>query len=223
MYSYFSTSYGGDIITDKKERFWERKADDKSSTLMIGFIITIIVMLVVVTIMAGYGYARYQDWTRRPHIHVERSLFKFHDEVHDDKVNITVHVFLRNRGEKDTGPLELEWLIMPSDWARDNYFIERGRRPVESMDVDETINVTLEFRLSEGDYRIVYRTYEDGYFSYEGRQSLSVTDEDVEEEAPPADDAARADADDMPSIPFVLVLIILVFVTLIRRKKDEKR
>ncbi len=203
----------------EQERFWERKADGKSSTLMIGFIISVIVMLVVVIIMAGYGYARYQDWTRRPQIHVERSLFKYHEEVHEGKVNITVHVFLKNHGEKETGPLELEWLVMPYARARDNYYIESGRRPVESMDVDETINVTFDLKLPVGSYFIAYRTYEGGYFSYEGRQSLTVTDEDVEEEAPVADEADRDAADYAPSIPFIVVLITLLFVTLIRRKR----
>ncbi len=211
-------------MTEKKEdeRFWERRSDKRSSTLMMVFIITIITMLVVVTVMAGYGYAKYRDWTMRPEIEAAGGLFVFQD-VYEDKVNITVRVDLRNNGDSETGDLELEWLIMESRGARDNLFKEEGRKSVAPIGVDETLRVEFDLRLSTGTYIIAYRTYEDGYFSYEGRQALSVLDTDVEEPAPPAEETDRGFADEIPSISFVVVVLILLSVTLLRRRKYEER
>lgn len=188
---------------------------------MMTFIITIIIMLIVVTIMAGHGYAKYREWTRRPQIHVERSLFIYHDEIHEGKINITANVYLINQGESDTGTLELEWLIMPLNKARHNSFVERGQTTVDPMSIEERSNVSIEFRLSEGDYRIAYRTYEDGYFSYEGRQTLRVLAEDVEE-APSAEEEDRAD-DHTPATSFAIFGISLILITLAWRKRHEKR
>ncbi len=205
-------------MTEKDtKRYWERREGGKSSALMMVFIITIIVMLVVVTVMAGYGYAKYQEWARQPQIHVERSLFEFHDDVYEEQVNITAHVYLRNRGDKDTGPLELEWLIMPADRAADNIYIFKGRKEVESMKVDETMEITFDLRLPTGEYRIAFRTYEEDYFGYEGRQSLTVGEEDVEERAGADDEKWTEEA--VPSLSFFFVILITLITTIIWRKR----
>ncbi len=184
---------------------------------MMVFIITIILMLVVVTFMAGYGYAKYSEWTTRPEIHVEKSLFQFHDEVYEDKVNITAHVTLNNRGDKDTGLLELEWMIMPAADASDNVFILRGEKEVDPMDIGETRDIILDFSLPMGDYRIAYRTYEDGYFGYEGRQSLSVGEDDTQAREGAEDE--RWTEESTPFLSLLISILTMLITTIIWRKR----
>ncbi len=177
-------------------------------------------MLVVVSAVAGYGYLRYRELAERPEIHVERGLFEFHREGEGDTVNITAHVTLVNRGDKDSGRLELEYLVMPANRASENIIISRGRVPVTPIGVDESVGVSFNLTLSVGDYRIAYRSYEDDFFSYEARQSLRVREDDIPEDD--IEDEYRVE-EDTPFISAATMIFIIILAVLIWRKKNDKR
>ncbi len=204
----------------EKKRYWERSSGSASSKLMMGFILAVIVMLVVVSVVAGYGYIRYRELSRRPEIHVERGLFEFHREGEDDTVNITAHVTMVNRGDKDSGPLELEYMVMPADRASENIFISQDRFPVDSIDVDESIQVSFNLTLSVGNYRIAYRSYEDEFFSYEARQTLRVREDDIPEDD--IEDEYAMD-EDMPFVSAGTMILIIIITAIVWRKKYDKR
>lgn len=209
-------------MDDKPEekRYWERSSGTTSSRLMFGFIIVVIVMLVVISAVAVNGYMRYRELIARPEIHVERGLFDFHREGEEDTVNITAQITLVNKGRADSGQLELEYFVMPADLASQNIFISHDRIAVDNIGVDESTQVYLDLALPVGNYRMVYRSYEDGLFSYEARQSLRVLEDDIPEAD--VDEDHRSDAFDSPFVSAPTLLFLIIVAALIWWKKGDK-
>ncbi len=204
----------------KEKRYWERSTSKKSSRLMISFIVSLIVMLVVVSVVAGYGYIRYRELSERPEIYVERGLFEFHREGGDDTVNITAYVTMVNSGDKDSGPLELEYMVMPADRASENIFIHQDRFPVDPIAVDESVQVSFNLTLSVGNYRMAYRSYEDDFFSYEARQGLRVKEDDIPEDD--IEDEYAMD-EETPFVSAATMILIIIITAVIWGKKYDKR
>lgn len=206
---------------DTPDRYWERTGDDSSHRLMIIFVSVIIAMLVILIVMGGYGYAKLQEWNERPRIQVEEGLFKFHhDQNTSEGVNITVHLTLMNKGEEDADDLTLEWIIMNSSKQYHNIFMERAERPIDPIPKNTESEVTFNLTLPKGAYTIAYRTYEEGYFSYEGRQSFEVTAEDIPETQEGADDE-KSGADEAPGLSTAVLIILITIYAIYRRKSHE--
>jgi len=204
-----------------EKRYWERTGDDSSHRLMIMFVLVIIGMLIILIVMGGYGYAKLQEWKERPRIQVEEGLFKFHhNRSVGEKVNITVYLTLENKGEEDADGLTLEWIIMNRSKQYNNIFIDREERSIDPIPKDTESEVTFNLTLPKGYYTIAYRTYEHGYFSYEGRQSFEVTEEDLPEQLDGAD-SEKTGADDSPALSTGLFLIVIFIYAIYRRKQDE--
>lgn len=209
---------------EKKGRYWQRSTEQKSSRIMLIFVAVLIVMLIVVISMSVYGYSRYQKWKTRPKIYVNRGLFEFSNEAYQGEVNITTHVFLNNKGDEKSGELTLEWMIMESNRSSQNVYEKRGHLDVDPIEVDGNREVTFDMSLEPGRYVISYRTYEEGYFSYEGRQTIEVRESDLPDEKEGAEDERRPPGD-APSLSVISFLSIVVTFVILREQilKDRNR
>lgn len=195
---------------EEKMRFWERKSGSESRYILIAFITMIVIMMIVVISMGAYGYYSWQEWKSGPKIRVQEGLFEF-DEPTGDEANITVHLTVINNGEKKSGDIELEWLIMELDRADDNILFSRGSVSFEPVGPSQREEVQFNTTLGVGDYMLAYRVYDDGLFSYEARQSLEVTSSDVEQ--------GEAKTEEVPEFPSLVIPVLSVLVLLIIYRK----
>ncbi len=194
------------------KRFWQSKTDERSQFIFISFVLVIIFMLIVVISMGAYGYYSWLGWKEGPQIRVDEGLFEFSMNDTHPEADITIHLTLINQGEKESGSVRLEWLVMESTDAKDNIVFESGSLMFQPITSESTRKETFDVSLPQGDYVIAYRVYDDQLFSYEARQNIFVRSDDVSSESP--------ETISVPEFPVLMVpiLIILLIFALYRRR-----
>ncbi len=189
------------------------------------FVTVSIVMLIVVVSLGVYTYISWQSLKERPELKAEEAQFKFHDATKEG-ANITVHLTLLNEGDEDAQSLRLEWLIMKREDSSTNIVYEDGNKFISELKSGNSKEVTFKLSLPESNYTVAYRTYEDGLFTYEGRQDFFVREEDTDRGSPGAEDeseGAGADGTPMISTPIILIVVVVysVFRWSIYNEKDR--
>ncbi|MEF8874991.1 MAG: CARDB domain-containing protein [Candidatus Thermoplasmatota archaeon] len=199
------------------DRYWQKEGDRTSRNILLTFVTLTIVMAIVVISLGVYTYVSWQELKKRPNLRAQEARFEFQNAT-DGEVNITVHLSLQNEGRKKAADPKLEWFIMKRNVSEDDIVFKEGNRSLSSLNSGEERDITFKVVLSKGEYRIAYRTYEDDLFTYEGRQDITVTQEDIERGSTgPTDeeDGAGAGAG-VPMISTPVILVILVLCAVLR-------
>lgn len=212
--------------TSDADRYWKRGNKKSSETLFLSFVVVTVALVVIVASVGIFSYIKWQDMKEGPKIRAEEALFEFKENEDNKTANITCHLTLINKGEKNSENLELEWIIMNKSESSDDVYILKDKKNVEPISKNGEDRTKFDMRLEPGNYTISYRVYEENLFSYEGRQDITVTQDDVEEYSDPKR-YKEGDAEDTPMISSpILIIIVLVSVfiyTIIRGKKYEDR
>ncbi|MFO7791561.1 MAG: hypothetical protein R6W73_01080 [Candidatus Saliniplasma sp.] len=213
--------------SDDGQKYWKSSTNKSSERLFLTFVTVFIIMLIITISLGIYTYMRYQELHERPQIRAEDALFEFKESTSSDEVNITVHLTLVNKGEEKSGDLTLEWIVMEFEREDENIFLIKEEKELEPMGKDEEREVRFDITLQEGSFTIGYRTYDEDIFSYEGRQDIEVTEDDVSEGVP-EDEKEGADEDGatpMLSAPIALIVIVITALlwSKMRRKKEGRR
>ncbi len=208
--------------TDEK-RYWKKGNKKSTETLFLSFIVVTIALVIIVASVGIFSYLKWQDMKEGPKIRAEKALFEFEENSDNKTANITCHLTLKNKGKKKSEDLNLEWIIMDRDQSSDDIYIIKDSKSVETISKDGEDRTKFDMKLEPGNYTIAYRVYEDELFSYEGRQDITVTKDDVEEYTDPEKYREGEGAGTpMISAPLVIiVLLISVFIYSLRRDKHE--
>ncbi len=210
--------------SEEDQKYWKSSTNKSSERLFLTFVTVFIIMLIITVSLGVYTFIRYQELHERPKIRAENALFEFENTT-TDEANITVHLTLVNEGEKKSGDLTLEWILMEKEREDENIFLIKGEKDIEPIERDGEQEVTFDLRLKQGDFTIGYRTYDEDIFSYEGRQDIQVTEDDVSEGIP-EDEKEGLDEEATPMISGPIALIVIVITALIwskiRRREDER-
>lgn len=210
--------------SEDNQKYWRSSSNKSSERLFLTFVTVFIIMLIITVSLGIYTFIRYQELHERPKIRAENALFGF-ENTQTEEANITVHLTLVNEGEKKSGDLKLEWIVMEKEREDENTFLTKGEKDIEPIDKDGEQEVTFDLKLQQGDYTIGYRTYDEDIFSYEGRQDIQVTEEDVTEDIPEDEKEGLDEDTPMISGPIALIVIVLVAVlwSKIRRRGDDEK
>ncbi len=198
------------------KRYWQSKGEERSQLIYVSFVIVIVLMLVVVVSMGAYGYYSWQEWKRGPQIRVEEGLFEFRVNEVDEKADITVHLSLINQGERDSGDIKLEWLVMERRDVNNNLLLENGSASIAPITSESTRKEAFDISLSQGDYVIAYRVYDDQLFSYEARQNIFVRQDDVSSESPDT-----VSVPEFSQLILPIIVVLLLFIVYRRRYHDR--
>lgn len=206
-----------------EKRYWRKGNKKSTETLFLSFIVVTIALVIIVSSVGIFSYLKWQDMKEGPKIRAEKALFEFKENDDNQTANITCHLTLKNKGEKKSEDLNLEWIIMDKNQSSDDIYILKNSKDVDPISKNGEDSTKFDIKLKPGDYTIAYRIYEDELFSYEGRQDITVTKDDVEEYTDPEEYREGEGAGTpMISTPLVVVvLLISVFIYSIRRNKHE--
>ncbi|GEM_PF-3265754 len=200
-----------------EDRYWRKKGDKTSRNLLLSFITLIIVFAIVVISLSIYTYVSWQNLKERPELRALEGKFEFQNAT-EEEVNITVHLTLANEGEKTADDPELEWFIMKREDSKENIVFREGNKSLSSLKSGSSRDITFKISLPVGGYRIAYRTYENGLFTYEGKQDITVTERDIERGSPgpTEEDEGLATEEAVPMVSTPVILLILILCAIFR-------
>lgn len=209
-----------------EDRYWKRGNKKSTETLFLSFVIVTVALVIIVASVGIFSYIKWQEMKEGPKIRAEEALFEFKENDDNKTANITCHITLINKGEKNSEDLELEWIIMNKSESSDDIYILKDKKSVEAISKNGKDRTKFDMKLEPGNYTISYRIYEENLFSYEGRQDITVKQGDVEEYSDP-EKYKEGDAEDTPMISspiLIIVILVSVFIyTIMRRRKHENR
>ncbi len=191
------------------KRFWQNKGDERSQFIFVSFVAVILIMLVVMLSTGAYGYYSWQEWKRGPQIRVDEGLFEFNNNETNEGADITIHLTLINQGERGSGSITLEWLIMERVEANDNIIFDNGNILIPSMNPETSRKETFDVSLPQGEFVLAYRVYDDQLFSYEARQNLIVRADDVSSGSPETVSVPEFSMILVPVVAIITMFIIL--------------